>query len=489
MYILFSVITFTSSTCSSQSLDTPLEKCDYKKVTTHSDMMLYLDEVCKADPSLSLQVIGESVQGRSIPMVHRNTLTNDKGVKVLLFCQQHGNEPSGKEAALSLLKEIANTKDNFLFPNIDLYLVPCLNPDGNESAKRFNANDSDLNRNHLILSEPEVIALHNVYNRIKPEVTLDVHEYSAFRRSFREAGYVRAVDEQFGAPTNLNISSTIIDYSINTLFPFLEKYLKEKGITFSNYYKMDGPEDTVRASTTGIIDGRQSFAIDNTFSFILEGKNGLNFNEGLKRRTSAQLEALKGFLVFVDLHSSSIKSLVQSEKEKLLTLSDSVIVQMDYNFDGSTIDLPMKVLSSNKDTIVTMLYSPQVIKLKSVNRPKAYVISRKNKNLIDLLNLHNIEYESVTTSYNQSVEIYKVQNISDKWLENKLFRILTTSTSIEDLMLLEVGDIIVPVMQPANNMICILLEPESMWGIMQYEQFLNLIEIGKDYPIFRILSN
>ncbi len=485
-FILLSLIIITASTCTSQSLDTPLEKCNYKKVTTHLEMMLYLDEVCQAGPSLSLQVIGESVQGRSIPMVHRNSLTNDKGVKVLLFCQQHGNEPSGKEAALVLLKEIAIARDNSPFSNIDLYLIPCLNPDGNESAKRFNANDSDLNRNHLILSEPEVITLHNVYNRIKPEVTLDVHEYSAFRRSFREAGYVRSVDEQFGAPTNLNISSRIIDYSMNTLFPFLEKYLNEKAITFSNYYKMDGPDDTVRASTTGIIDGRQSLAINNTFSFILEGKNGLNFNEGLKRRTSDQLEALKAFLTFVDLNASSIKSLVQNEQEKLFSLKDSVIVQMDYNFDGATIDLPMTVLSSNKDTIVTMPYSPKVIKLKLANRPAAYVVPKKHKELIDLINRHNISYHTVTNSYNQSVEIYKIKNITEKWLENKSFKIISLSPRTQDIKL-EEGDVIIPVKQIANNMICILFEPESMWGLSQYDEFQDYFKKGSNYPIFRVL--
>lgn len=488
LIIYFMLNTFVSSTGTAQNLETPLEKCKYEKVTSHSEMMLYLDELLKADPTLTMQIIGKSIQGRPIAMIHRSSSAGEKIVKVLIFCQQHGNEPSGKEAALALINEIASTKDTSPFSNIDLYLIPLVNPDGNESAKRFNANESDLNRNHLLLSEPEVVALHKVYNSIKPEVTLDVHEYSAYRRSFREVGFVRRVDEQFGAPTNLNISDRIIDYGLNTLFPFLDKYLTKKGISFSNYYKMDGPKDTVRASTTAISDGRQSFAILNNFSFILEGKNGLKFNEGLERRTRGQLEAIKGFLEFINCNSLSIKSLVKSEQEKLLSLKDSVIVQMDYYFDGSTIDLPISVLKSNLDTVVTMLYSPQVIKLKSVSRPSAYVIPKKYKEIIDLLDRHNIEYKNVINSYNQSVEIYNVKNVELRWLENKSFKIVDVSTRVEEVTL-ETGDIVISTSQIANNLICIALEPESMWGIVQYDQFINLIEEGKDYPIRRIVSD
>lgn len=486
--IIYSMLnTFVSLTAYAQNLETPLEKCNYETVTSHSEMMSYLGKIIKVDTTMKMDIIGKSVQGRPIPLIYRRSLAGEKSIKVLIFCQQHGNEPSGKEAVLELIKELANEKGSYTLPNIDLYIIPSLNPDGNESAKRFNANGSDLNRNHLLLSEPEVVALHKIFYSIKPEVTLDVHEYSAFRRSFREAGYVRRVDEQFGAPTNLNISEKIKDYSFKTLFPFLDNYLNERGVTFSNYFKMNDPIDTVRASTTGITDGRQSFAIFNNFSFILEGKNGLKFNEGLKRRTKGQLEALKGFLKFIDSNSVSIKSLVKSEQEKLISLTDSVIVQMDYYYDGSTIDLPMSVLKSNADTVITMPYSPQIIKLKSVSRPLAYLIPQKNKEIIDFLDRHNIEYKKVINAYNQSVEIYIVKNVEMRWLENKLFKIVDVSTRVEEVKI-ETGDIVISTNQIANNLICIALEPESMWGLSQYDEFLNYFKKGSDYPIFRVLT-
>ncbi|MBK6344422.1 MAG: hypothetical protein IPF68_00550 [Bacteroidales bacterium] len=65
---------------------------------------------------------------------------------------------------------------------MDFALIPQINPDGSEVNKRRNANDADLNRNHLILTEPETMALHNFFDKYRFEVTMDVHEYSPLRR-------------------------------------------------------------------------------------------------------------------------------------------------------------------------------------------------------------------------------------------------------------------------------------------------------------------
>ena len=90
-----------------QKLDTPLEKRDFTKVTPHKELLDYLKELDNTSDLISINTIGESVQGREIPVVHFTGRGNNKKIKVLIFCQQHGNEPSGKEAALLLIKELA----------------------------------------------------------------------------------------------------------------------------------------------------------------------------------------------------------------------------------------------------------------------------------------------------------------------------------------------------------------------------------------------
>ena len=484
---LFLIFLF-SIELSAQKLDTPLEKCDFTKVTSHQELLHYLKELDKNSDSISVDTIGRSVQGRIIPVVHFTRKGNDEKIKVLVFCQQHGNEPSGKEAALLLIKELVYNTEKDLCNNLDLYIVPSVNPDGNEAAKRNNANGEDLNRNHLILTEPEVIALHKIFNELMPEVTLDVHEYSAFRKSFLKVGYVRATAEQFGAPTNLNISKNIIDLGLDSLFPYLDSKLNDEGVSFSNYYKMNYPTDTVRSSTTAINDGRQSFAILNNFSFILEGRNGISFNSDLKRRTTDQLSAIKAFLEFANTRSSEIMTMVHRERGKIKSETDDVIIQMDYVCNGKTIQLPVQTLPSLKDTTTEMLFSPHVNPIKSIKRPLGYIIPKEQKKLIALLGRHNIEYAVINDSESKQVEVYTIKNVQTQWLENKSFKIATVSKHSKEYKCKK-GDVYIPLNQIHGTMLCIALEPESMWGVVQFEQYENLLKAREEFPIYRVISN
>jgi len=480
------MIIASATTLNAQIPQTPLEACSYKNVTSHEALLSYVYELANKSSHLEIENIGTSVQSRIIPMLHVLQKGSKPKAKVLLFCQQHGNEPSGKEAALLLLKKLADVKGAELYPNLDLYIIPSVNPDGNEAQKRYNANGVDLNRNHLLLSEPEVIALHKVYEKLQPEITLDVHEYSAYRKEFREAGYFRTADEQFGAPTNLNISKNIIEFSLHRLFPYLETELNKRGVIFSNYYKMNTPDDTVRASTTSIDDGRQSFAILNTFSFILEGKNGRKNNDELERRSSRQLAAIEAFLSFSNRNSKAIADLVHHEKQALTSSKAPAAMQMDYVTEGPKIALLMRTIEG-KDTTVALNYSPEVKIFQTVERPKAYVIPAAREDVIALLAKHGIQFTTLTAPKEVNVQIYTVQDITGKWMENKPTKYVTTSVRNERITL-QHGDYIVSLNNVHSTMLAIALEPASMWGLVQYDEFPSLVKKGTDYPIYRILN-
>ena len=486
--LLFAALTFVApASLQAQIPQSPIERCGFARATPHDSLVSYLAGLAETTPRLALEIIGTTVQGRSIPMIRFAPTGSGPKLKVLLFCQQHGNEPSGKEAALMLLGKLATGRADAALANLDVFVIPSVNPDGNEAGKRANANGADLNRDHLLLSQPEVRAVHDVFARVKPQVTLDIHEYSAYRKEFLSAGYVRIADEQFGAPTNLNVSPKIVDYALKQLFPYLEKELSKQGILFSNYFKMDGPTDTVRASTTSIDDGRQSFAILNTFSFILEGRNGRAMNDELERRSKRQLAAMEAFLSFINTRSETIQKMVSAEQKKSRTSLDSIVIRMDYRCDGTTINLPMRNLKSNTDTTVEMLFSPVVKPIASVRPPSAYLIPKTRKDVLGLLDRHGIVYTTVTQPMTQKGEVYTVQQLDRVWMENKVMTRVTTRLRSSDVSL-ETGDVFVSPDQREGRMLAIALEPGSMWGIVQYDEFPNLCEIGKDYPIVRLLD-
>ena len=259
----------------SRQIISPLEKGNFQKPTSYDELSSFLQILDKESDILNVEIIGQSVQGRNIyAMKFSNAgFGKDKSkIRIIFFAQQHGNEQSGKEGALMLAAELLKPENKYLFDKIDFVLIPQMNPDGSELNSRRNANDADLNRNHLLLTEPEVLALHSFFDKYMFEMNLDVHEYDPYSETWEKYGYRKNFDITLGVATNNNISKDIRDISNDKIVPYFLKELKDNG--FSSFiYCPGGPPGIsyFRHSTFDINDGRQSFGIQDAFSLSRKG--------------------------------------------------------------------------------------------------------------------------------------------------------------------------------------------------------------------------
>ena len=114
--------------------------------------------------------------GRSVYLVHA-TRGGTPSFRVLFYAQQHGDEVSGKDALLYMVRDIARDPA-LLPPDVDLWVLPMMNPDGAEAGTRRNGAGADLNRDHLVLEQPETQALHRVVRRVRPHLSVDCHEFT-----------------------------------------------------------------------------------------------------------------------------------------------------------------------------------------------------------------------------------------------------------------------------------------------------------------------
>jgi murein peptide amidase A len=129
-------------------------------------------------------VIGHSVQGR--PIVAWTLGPDHARRKVLVVGCIHGNECAGL-AMTSALRHTHPPSD------VQLWIVPEMNPDGTAADTRQNAHGVDLNRNFPYrwqpisdptyysgphpVSEPETRAAIGLVRRIKPAVTIWYHQH------------------------------------------------------------------------------------------------------------------------------------------------------------------------------------------------------------------------------------------------------------------------------------------------------------------------
>jgi protein MpaA len=154
-------------------------------------------------------VVGHSVDGRPITVVESGDF--DSQERVLVVGCIHGNEPAGIAVADRLMAARPSSE-------LDIWIVPDLNPDGVLAGTRGNAHGVDLNRNFpwkwqplgglfysgpRPLSEPESRIAARLIRRARPEVSIWFHQHLGL---VDESGGDVAVERLFASLVGLPAS-------------------------------------------------------------------------------------------------------------------------------------------------------------------------------------------------------------------------------------------------------------------------------------------
>ena len=489
----------TSAHVQAVQSQTHLEESGWTELTSYERMMDYLKPLVKSSAVVKMESMGSSESGRAIPVLYFSrdaafASQRDRKPVLMIICQQHGDEPSGKEAALIVARRLLQENSDLLM-KLDLILVPQINPDGSEAGERRNANDVDLNRNHVMLSEPESNAVHQLFLDWMPEVTLDVHEYNAVLPGWIKEGFIKDAEEMLGGVTNLNIDPGIIDFTRHTFIPETGNGIEEDGFRFHRYI-VGSPfdNDVVRFSTTAINDGRHSFGIYNTLSFIFEGKRYGNLTNEIERRTRGQVSAILNFLKTADRHAGDILKIVKTARMRMTDQGQSHI-QMEYFPDKArpVLNFPVFDLNTWTHTSRDLVNFKPVVKVKkSVSKPAAYSFAASQMQLIELLKRHRLDMLVLKGDQQAETETYRIKHVTDGIDEGKHTYLVDLEKTVRNESL-KAGTIIVPVEGLASNLVPLLLEPESTWGIVATRsagghRFDSFLAEGQNFPVQRLNS-
>jgi predicted deacylase len=127
--------------------------------------------------TVEFSTAGVSELGRDIPMVKIGS-----GEKIVLgWSQMHGNEATTTKAIADFLKfitqkEYCQDEITRFLEQFTVFLLPILNPDGAVAYTRENLNSVDLNRDAQNLSQKESQILRAIFDEIKPELCLNLHD-------------------------------------------------------------------------------------------------------------------------------------------------------------------------------------------------------------------------------------------------------------------------------------------------------------------------
>jgi hypothetical protein len=540
LIILFSI--GLCSTSSASILKTPAEEVNFTAYSQNEEIACFLSALVLQSPEAAVQVVGRSkeVEGYPAKDIFLCIITEERAFDprtlnrgkptLLLTAAQHGGEQSAKEAALWLIRDLALGDLKPLLKKMNFLIIPQTNPYGNYFDRRRNEIDLDMNRDHIKLEAEGVQAIHRVFTAWMPEVTLDAHE--------KGDDYYRI---SIGCVSNLNIHQSLQDFSRNTLLTQVEKSLAKRRLAFHEYLVEEemgvntasgaelrpdetaGREMMMRYSTTDINDGRNSLGIFETLSFIQECASRGDLLT-LGERTTWQYYGMRYFAEAVADRGAEVVRLVRGLREALQTRAkaysenDLVHLKMEFARDEKNPTLTIKEFKDSESSILGLLktdkkagesvtdadlapypfppkqkvitriiknWFPGVVPKLSVRRPLAYVIPSAHQQVVETLLRLGVKVEMFVRDWPLEVEAYEVVDVLpakyDYLAPEKIEIIKKSLTTI-----IKKGDFYVASAQPAANLVSLLLEPQSDFGLIRYRKYNLVPEKGAIFSFFRL---
>ena len=202
----------------------------------------YLRAVAAASPLVTTGVAGASTDGRPLRYAVATRLASVRlhaglarlravraGILsgaptapavVWLAAAVHGNEPSGADADLRVLHDLAADCHAPTLRNTVVVFLPVQNPDGRAAGTRVSGAGFDLNRDWLAATQPETLARYRLLARYPPLVFADQHEQGG--RTFFAPPY--------SGPLNAELAPSALAAERGVLGPAIARALSRRGI-------------------------------------------------------------------------------------------------------------------------------------------------------------------------------------------------------------------------------------------------------------------
>lgn len=482
------VALFSGSAQASFDAPTPLEKADYTRVSRSQEIATYLREIVSADPSILIDSLGETVQGRPIEalVIARDNANAEvqPRLQVMILGSQHGAaEPAGGEAMLVIARDLVAGDLRALRDTMDIILIPDANPDGRDLAQRSNANRININTDFVQMSQPESRTLARALTRYRPHVILDSHESAVLKRqSLAKQGYLTDFYAQFESANNPAIPASLRDYAFNEIMPLLISRVSQKGLPAHRYIgEITSIHQPITHGGYTLQNFRNMAGMHGALSFLVETR--LDSREdphpsfrNIRERVGRQLICLRAFLAVVQENQRQMLARVEQARAELA--SEPVPLKARYVQDPARPEVAIPLRRLDTRQLQTLIFQDfRALESSDVIRMPRYLSVTDHEDVFRrFLDTHQIKFES------SSMTLKAVANRFQPPASVKQGGILITA---EDKPLtLQPDDLLIDLSQPLGRIALLLLDPRSSSTIFRYPGYLPLVKKNEEFFIY-----
>jgi hypothetical protein len=394
---------------------------------------------------------------------------------------QHGDEPSGSDALLRLLGELAEGSHPEWRGRLRLLVVPMVNAWGLERGVRGNGEGIDLNRDHLRLKAPETRALHRLFDEWAPHVTIDLHEKPEPCRHVEVARATHPAEDPrrraLGRLVAEEGGRLLAGRGIPSHLFFTRSFAVEPGSSpprLEVFYHPALPDPS---------DSLNGFAVLGALAYFIETAAGPS-DTPYAETVDAQYEAVTALVEAALDRAGAIRDAVDGFRAA--PPRPRVALQMrqaerplepvaEFNPCGGIADRRSGVRP----------WMPRVEVTRTRTRPAAYLLPARFTEVAGVLAGHGVTLYTALHDVEVEGEPGWVVAETTPPPEDR-GRPLAGAAFARRPVRVRAGDWVVPVASPHWDLVPILLEPESQFGLGRYVDLGIVPKVGVDYPVVRL---